>query len=314
MIKISLNTVDPKSVDTLYQSLDNTFSFYEHQYGRDSKESALSDRFTNLLRNAYMKTGKKIAILVDEYDAPLLDTIDKEDLNQAYRETLKSIFSVLKSSDEYIHFAFITGVSRFSHTSLFSGANNLEDISFRDDYAAICGITEDELHENLMPGIHHFAKKMDTSAQTILEMLKENYDGYHFSGRCPDIYNPFSLLQALKTKEIDNYWFKSGTPTYLLKVLKRNNFYLPQLDCIESVMSELSANDSFMSNPIALLFEAGYITIKSYDSDIEMFTLGLPNKEVATSFTEALLPIYSDMSQLDCRDSFIKMRKAILRG
>lgn len=261
-----------------------------------------------------MKTGKKIAILVDEYDAPLLDTIDKEDLNQAYRETLKSIFSVLKSSDEYIHFAFITGVSRFSHTSLFSGANNLEDISFRDDYAAICGITEDELHENLMPGIHHFAKKMDTSAQTILEMLKENYDGYHFSGRCPDIYNPFSLLQALKTKEIDNYWFKSGTPTYLLKVLKRNNFYLPQLDCIESVMSELSANDSFMSNPIALLFEAGYITIKSYDSDIEMFTLGLPNKEVATSFTEALLPIYSDMSQLDCRDSFIKMRKAILRG
>lgn len=238
-----------------------------------------------------------MAILVDEYDTPLLNTIGDEALNKSYRDTLRAVFSVLKNADEYIHFAFITGVSRFSHTSLFSGANNLEDISLDDRYAAICGITEEELRGHFMPGIHEFATSQSKSDEDMLAMLKDNYDGYHFSPKCPDIYNPFSLLNALDKRKIDNYWFASGTPSVLLRSLKRDNFYLPNLDCIETMENNLSARESYMLNPITLMYEAGYLTIKDYDDETSIFTLGLPNDEVSTSFSEALLPIYSDMDK-----------------
>lgn len=314
VISLSLNTVDANSENALMQYFDDIFTTYEKIYGKIPEIKSLSKRFELILKNAYEKSGQKVAVLIDEYDAPILNTLEDEHLNKSFRETLKSILSVLKNGDEYIHFAFITGVSRFSHTSLFSGANNLNDISLRDDYASICGITEDELTTLLAAGIHDFAKKMEVSDEKMVAILKENYDGYHFSKRCRDIYNPFSILNALDAKEIANYWFNSGTSSFLLKMLKRDNFYLPDLDCTESLESDLSAKESYLQNPTALLYEAGYITIKEYDEEIESYILGLPNKEVATSFSEALLPIYSDNDVKDCRDSFVKMRKAILKG
>ena len=233
-------------------------------------------------------------------DSPLLDTLEPEcyELNTYFRKTLKSLFTVLKASDEHIGFVFVTGISRFSHTSLFSGANNLEDISLFNDYASICGITEQELIANFKNGINDFAKEEDTDFDEIFTELKENYDGYHFSKKGPDIYNPYSIIRALKSREIDNFWFKSGTPSFLINVLKRDDFYLPSLDCIEVFVQDLSGKESYLQNPIALLFESGYVTIKEYSRDKQSFLLGLPNIEVATSFTRAIIPIYSGLGYL----------------
>ncbi len=314
VIKLSFAAIDTGVENALNMMLDNSFAIYEKIYGRESGIYAPAQRFFNLIRNACLKTGEKVAVLVDEYDVPLLNTLDDEKLNNSYRQTLKSVFTVLKDADEYIHFAFVTGISRFSHTSLFSGANNLKDISLWNDYAAICGITEEELKNRFSPGIDSFAREIGVSHTEMLSLLKKNYDGYHFSKKCPDIYNPYSLLTALDAKAINNYWFNSGTSGSLLTMLKRDNFFLPNLDCTESIESDLSSKESYLQNPIALLYEAGYITIKHYDEELDSYILGLPNKEVAMSFSEALLPIYSDMEVMDCRDSFVKMRKAILKG
>ncbi|MCM1489324.1 MAG: ATP-binding protein [Muribaculum sp.] len=183
-----------------------------------------------------------------------------------------------------------------------------------NEYAAICGITEDELKSVFYPGIAELAESKKVSPEEMLATLKENYDGYHFCKNSPDIYNPFSILSALDAKEITNYWFRSGTASFLLKLLKRDNFFLPELDCTESLESDLSAKESYLQNPIALLYEAGFMTIKKYDEELDLYTLGLPNKEVATSFSEALMPIYSSLDLMDCRNSFIKMRKAVMKG
>lgn len=314
VIKLSFASIDPGEENALVRLLDNSLEIYEKIYGKESAIDTVAQRFSNLIRNACVKTGRKVVVLVDEYDAPLLDTIENEALNESYRQTLKSVFTVLKDADEYIHFAFVTGISRFSHTSLFSGANNLNDISFRDEYAAICGITEDELKANFAEGIRDFAESKNLDFNNLLAILKENYDGYHFSAESEDIYNPFSLLNALDANHIGNYWFESGTPGSFLKALKRDNFFLPELDCIETVASGLSGRESYMMNPVALLYEAGYVTIKKYDEESGIYTLGLPNKEVAISFSEALIPIYSALDMMDCRNSFIKMRKAVTNG
>lgn len=312
VIKLSLNSVDPKTEDSLVEYLDDTFSSYEKQYGKEEDLKTLAARFENILKKAFETKGRKVAVLIDEYDAPLLSTLEKDTLNESYRETLKSVFSVLKPCDQYIHFAFVTGVSRFSHTSLFSGTNHLEDISLFDDYAGICGITEAELRKDLLPGVGEFAAALSMTEEETLTRLKENYDGYHFSPVSPDIYNPFSLLLALKNRKISNYWFESGTPDYLLKALRRDDFYLPDIDCLETVESGLSATESYLGNPVALLYETGYVTIKEYAEEAMVYTLGLPNKEVSISFAEALLPLYSSRGSEYCKNSFAKMRKAVM--
>lgn len=314
VIKISLNTVDVSLENALYKTFDNILNHYEELYGIVTKTEAPAERFMNLIRTASIKSGQKVAVLIDEYDSPLLNTLEDETLNNSYRDTLRAFFSVLKNADEYIHFAIVSGVSRFSHTSLFSGANNLKDISLLPEFSAICGITEDELKSTLMPGVHDFAESMGVSDQEMLALLKKNYDGYHFSEVSPDIYNPFSLLNALQSKRIDNYWFESGTPASFLKALKRDNFYLPNLECIETTSSGLSGRESFLRNPVTLLYEAGYLTIKDYDDELRTYILSLPNEEVSTSFSEALLPIYSSLGNNDCIDSFNRIRRAVIKG
>lgn len=315
VIKFSFNTVRATENENLDKYIDTTLSMYEERYGI-SNRGDYSDRFATILRIFHEKTGQKVAILVDEYDSPLLDTLEPEfcELNTYFRKTLKSLFTVLKASDEHIAFVFVTGISRFSHTSLFSGANNLEDISLLNDYAAICGITEQELLVNFRNGINDFAKEEETGFDEIFTELKENYDGYHFSKKSPDIYNPYSIIRALKSREFDNYWFKSGTPSFLINVLKRDDFYLPSLDCIEVFVQDLSGKESYLQNPIALLFESGYVTIKKYSRDKQSFLLGLPNIEVATSFTRATIPIYSGLGIEKTNSIFIKLRNSLIDG
>lgn len=314
VIKLSLNTIDPRSEDTLTNYLGSIFREYENIYNIPDNDDEISRRFEVIINTAFKQTGRKVAILIDEYDAPLLNTLENDTLNNSYRNTLRSVFSVLKNADACIEFAFITGVSRFSHTSLFSGANNLKDISLENKYAAICGITEEELKTNLMPGIHDFAESIGVSDEEMFTMLKDHYDGYHFCKKSPDIYNPFSLMNSLQSQELNNYWFQSGTPSYLISALKRDDFFLPNLDCLETIEGDLSAGESYIQNPVALLYETGYVTIRKYDEEIESYILALPNKEVATSFSRALLPIYSGLDSSACRESFNMIRKAALKG
>lgn len=314
VLMFSFNTIETSTIDSLNMFLNTVFSRYERIYGKDQDALGLPQRFESLLLNAYDKTGKKVVVLVDEYDAPLLDTLEHPELNERYRQILKPIFSVLKSFDRYIEFAFVTGVSRFSHTSLFSGANNLKDITLEDKFAGICGITEEELKGHLPDSIREFAKKQKVSEEDAFLQLKANYDGYHFSEDSPDIYNPYSLLNALDSRKINDFWFKSGTPSYLIGVMKRDNFFLPDLDCIETLSSGLSVKESYLNNPVALLFETGYLTIKSFDDEMNLYTLGLPNKEVAESFSKALMPIYSGYMERECEDLLVKMRRAVVEG
>lgn len=314
VFKFSLNALDSESDQSFNEYFSDCLVLYEMEYGRNPEVTSLSQRLVYLLKTAYEKTGQKPVLLFDEYDAPLLSTLGDEKLNESYRRTLKSILSVLKMSDELISFAFITGVSRFSHTSLFSGANHLEDISFNDEFAAICGITEDELTECFHRSIHDFAKKKTSTDEEGLKSLKENFDGYHFTPDCPDIYNPLSLFKALKYKRIEDFWFQTGTPSYLIEILKRDDFFLPKLDCIESSQNNLSVKESYLNNPIALLFETGYLTIKEYDEEKNIYTLGFPNKEVAVSFSSALMPLYSGLKEYECNDMLDRMRSAVVDG
>lgn len=314
VFRFVLNGIDPKSDDSLRVLLEPMFARLEAEYGSHPSEEGFAQRFEGLLERAYIKTGRKVAVLVDEYDAPLLDSLEMTELNDSYRATLKSIFTVLKRGDRFIHFAFLTGVSRFSHTSLFSGANNVPDRSLDDKFAALCGITQEELETALCPGITAFAVKNGLPYEKALETLKENYDGYHFTEHSPDIYNPYSILRTLQQGKVDDFWFQTGTPSYLLNMLKRDNFFLPDLDCIQAFSNELSATESFANNPITLLFESGYLTIKGYDPDSTLYDLGIPNKEVAKSLAGALLPIYSDVSEETIRSWVKKMTIAITRG
>ena len=291
VFKLSLNSIIPNSEDAIDNVLSSIFMSYEKVFGKLDGITDLSQRLRNLIVNAHEQTGRKVVVLVDEYDSPLLSTLDRPELNEYYRQTLRGVFSVLKSADAHIHLAFITGVSRFSQTSLFSGANNLSDISFDSRYAGVCGITEEELKSRLWTGICDLAEKLRITEEEAFARLKESYDGYHFCEESPDIYNPFSLLSALDARKIRDYWFQSGTPSYLLRVLNRDNFFLPDLDRIEAVESALSPKESYLNNPVALLFETGYITIQSYDDERDVYTLGLPNKEVAESFSKALKDI-----------------------
>ncbi|MDE5812907.1 MAG: AAA family ATPase [Muribaculaceae bacterium] len=314
VIMLSLGSFNPKSEDSIDDLLSSIFMRYEMVYGSLPGIKDIPQRFENLIINAHKKTGQPVVVLVDEYDDPLLSTLDRPDLNSYYRQTLKGVFSVLKSADSHIHFAFVTGISRFSQTSLFSGANHLSDISFEEEYAGICGLTEEEIRENLSDSIAEFAKKENVSAKEAFGILKENYDGYHFCQESPDIYNPFSLLNALKYKRVSDFWFKSGTPSYLIRMMKRDDFEIPDLDCIETMESGLSVKESYLNNPVALLFEAGYLTIKKYDYEKKLYTLTLPNMEVAEGFSKALMPIYSGCSERECEDLLREMRNAIIDG
>ena len=311
---LSLNSFNPKSEESIDDLLSSIFMRYEEIYGCMPGIKDLPQRFENLIINAYRKTGQTVVILVDEYDDPLLSTFDRPTLNAYYRQTLKGVFSVLKSADRYIHFAFVTGVSRFSQTSLFSGANHFTDISLEDEYAGICGITEEELKDILPDAISLFATKERVTEDEVFGLLKENYDVYHFCQESPDIYNPFSLLSCLKYRRISDYWFKTGTPSYLIRMMKTDGFVLPDLDHIETMESGLSVKESYLNNPVALLFEGGYLSIKGYDYEKKLYTLGLPNKEVAEGFSKALLPIYSGYSDSMCEDLLTDMRNATIDG
>lgn len=286
---VNANLSSPAGLNAI---LDQQIEYWEREYGIDTRTKELPQRFYAVIKKAVEQMNRKAVVLVDEYDKALVSTLGKEELHKQFRAILKPIYGTLKAADQYIRFALITGVSRFSRLSIFSDINNLSDISLDSRYDAICGITEGEMTHECRHGIENIATERGNSFDETVAVLKKNYDGYHFTANCPDLYNPFSLFSAFEKHEIGNYWFATGTPTFLIEALRDSDTYLPDLLHSEADTTELADIDSYQDSPISILFQTGYLTIKGFDKDFNTYHLGLPNREVSEGFFKDLLPTY----------------------
>ena len=268
---------------------------HEQLYSVTQRSNDPDDRLVDLVTTLYQKTGKRVIILVDEYDKPLLETIENEELNQANRAMLRAFYEVIKQCDGAIHFALLTGITKFSKTTLFSSVNNLNDISLLDEFAGVCGFTEQELEQHLTPEIEALATAQKSSVEKTLETLKKKYDGYCFASSGEHVYNPFSLLNVLAKKNYGYYWFETATPTYLVNYIKRKQEFIPEFD--KDLSIGVNAVQDFRYNDddaiVPLLFQSGYLTIKKYLTSANLLQLGYPNEEVRFGFLEELIPHYS---------------------
>lgn len=253
-------------------------------------------RLSEIIYETGRKTGKKVVILIDEYDAPLSSTVGNPELQENYREQLHGFYSVLKNSEAHIHFCILTGVTRYGKVSVFSGLNNLNDITFDDEFAGLCGVTEEELHVFYDSGIKALATRFNTSSEDIYQRLKEEYDGYHFSRSLLDVYNPYCLNYVFTKGEFSDYWCRSGVPTVLSKSLMQNDFDVEKLNGKKVLESELADLSMFNTNPVPLFYQTGYLTIKAYEQRRQRYTLGYPNREVETAIMRNILKVYTHAS------------------
>ncbi len=280
------------NLEGLNSTIDYQLLKLEQRFGVVRAGLSLSDRFKELISRAYEQTGQKVVILVDEYDKPLLETIGNTELQNEYRKILKSFYGVEKTMDSYIRFAFFTGVTKFSKVSIFSDLNNLSDISLDYRYGTICGISEQEIRENFDNEVAELAVENSMTKDECYAMLKSSYDGYHFSAESAGMYNPFSLLKTLDCKRFGDYWFATGTPTFLVVVLQHTDYPLDRLTTEEVDVRTMDSVDMMYSNPIPLLFQSGYLTIKDFDKEFQSYRLGFPNEEVERGFAQFLATYY----------------------
>ena len=272
-------------------------------------------RLINLIQAAYEKTGKQVVVLIDEYDAPLLDVAHETESLDALRNVMRNFYSPLKGCERMLRFVFLTGITKFSQLSIFSELNNISNISMDDDYAGICGITKEELLSQMKEDIDILADKLCLSHEQTVAKLKENYDGYHFAWPSSDIFNPYSLLTCFAKQKLDSYWFGSGTPTYLLNMMRKFGFTPINLgEPIEVGKDDFDAATETMTTIMPLLYQSGYVTIKGYDPETELYTLGLPNKEVRIGLFRSLLPHYLATSTAMGNTTIAKMSVMIKRG
>ena len=298
VLYLDFNTGQYDTIESLESRLQLFLSSFETQYGIPASKGDFAQQFEESIKQIYAKTHKQIVLLVDEYDKPLLQTMGiNETLNDEYRNMLKVFYSVIKSCDQYIRFAFLTGVTKFSKISIFSDLNNLRDISLEEDYAGICGITQTELEERFQPEIQLLAQRQQTDYEHTLVALKQWYDGYRFYPMSEGLYNPYSVLSAFAKREIKSYWFSTGTPTFLVNYLKEAHYYIPDLDGnVKLNESGLETYRAVAQDTLPILFQAGYLTIKGYIKEARMYRLGFPNNEVRYGFLENLLPAYSGLA------------------
>ena len=296
VLHIDLNTEKYSTKETLEYKLDLSLKQFEAKYGRNPDEYSLATRFEGIIRRAAEKTGHNTVILIDEYDKPMLQAIGNPELQTEYRNTLKAFYGALKSCDGYIQFAMLTGVTKFGKVSVFSDLNNLMDISMINRFSEICGITEEELHRYFDDDIHTLAEKLGAGYEETCARLKLNYDGYHFSFKSPGMYNPFSLLNTFANMQIDNYWFATGTPTYLVELMKLHNYNVEEIEDIVTSGPVLDSIDAASTDPVPVIYQSGYLTIKGYNEEFENYTLGFPNREVEQGFFRFLLPNYASVS------------------
>ncbi|MDD7190780.1 MAG: ATP-binding protein [Prevotella sp.] len=264
----------------------------EKKWGIDNPKVGSNNRLIDLINTAYEKSGKQVVVLIDEYDAPMLDVAHEKEQLDALRNTMRNFYSPLKYSEAKLRFVFLTGITKFSQLSIFSELNNITNISMNDEYAGICGITKEEMLAQMSEDIDELAKSQELTREETIAELKENYDGYHFSAKSPDVFNPFSLLNCFATKEFGAYWFSSGTPTYLINMMRKFNVAPANLGKMYAKASSFDAPTDNMTAITPLLYQSGYLTIKGYDKFSKLYTLDLPNKEIKVGLFESLLPNY----------------------
>ena len=264
----------------------------ERRFGITSDSKDPNVRLKNLIASAYEKTGKKVVILIDEYDAPLLDVVHEDTQLPMLRNVMHNFYSPLKDCDPYLQFVFLTGITKFSQLSIFSELNNLKNISMRPDYAGVCGITKEEMLTQMSDYIDDFAEAQEITREEAIEGLKQQYDGYHFTWPSPDVFNPFSLLNAFQDHDYTNYWFGSGTPTYLIEMLRKFNVVPSKIGGSSVLASAFDAPTENMKDITPLLYQSGYITIKDYNKTTKLYTLDIPNTEIRVGLMDSLLPNY----------------------
>lgn len=315
VIHIDLGPKNYRSEDAIYERLDEVLEEYESQYEiivSDNKKN-VEGRLSKLIKKASQLTGKQVVVLVDEYEKPVVDVLDNAELMKINRDILRGFYSVLKSSDEFLKLVFLTGITKFGQMNVFSGLNNITDISLDFRFGAICGVTEVEMMDTFTQGIEDFAKRNKTDFDGAVSLLKENYDGYHFNEECPDIYNPYSLVKALYSQKIGSYWSQSGTPALLANILLSKNYNIENLQGIRVSERRISRIDNQFEDPVALLYHTGYLTIKGYDEITEEFILDYPNREVEHAFLEYLLPSFCN-KDVDSESLINEIKTFIIKG
>ena len=293
VLHFDMSTAKHMDKETLEQELNGKLSDYEEIYGKSKTgKTKLNQRLESLIVNAYAQTGSKVVVIIDEYDAPLLDVVHEDEQLPQLRQVMRNFYSPLKACDPYLRFVFLTGITKFSQMSIFSELNNLTNISMDAEYAGICGITEEELTGQLSDYVDSIADNQGKTHDEVLQQLKKNYDGYHFSWPSPDIFNPFSLLTAFAKRKIGSYWFASGTPTYLIEMMRKFGVAPSQIGPTEAMASAFDAPTERMTSLIPLLYQSGYLTIKDYYEEDNIYVLDIPNKEIRIGLMESLLPSY----------------------
>ena len=287
-------------VDGLNRYLHYLLRNNEERLGVSACETEdVNVRLSSLIMDIYRQTGKKVVVLIDEYDAPLLDVVHEEENLPALRNVMRNFYSPLKACDPYLRYVFLTGITKFSQLSIFSELNNIKNISMLPEYGAVCGITQEEMETQMAPDIALFAGKLGTSEEKALEALKENYDGYHFTWPSADVYNPFSLLNAFSDGMLESYWFGSGTPTYLIEMLRKYHVMPQQIGGRKALAASFDAPTERMTDITPLLYQSGYVTIKGYSAPSRLYTLDIPNREVRVGLMESLLPNYLHEHTID---------------
>ena len=312
ILHLDLNARKYDTPQSLLDELNKHLEFWEQKYHSPYGDRAPEERFYHIVRSAYEQTGQRVVVLVDEYDKPMLQAIGNKALQDEFRNTLKPFYGVLKTMDGCIKFAMLTGVTKFGKVSVFSDLNNLKDISMDKRYVSLCGMTEQEIHRDFEEDLMELAETQGMTYEEVCNKLKEWYDGYHFAPNTEGIYNPFSLLNTFDSMTFGNYWFETGTPTYLVELLKRSNYDLETMSravTSADVLNSIYGDDE----PLPVIFQSGYLTIKDYDEEFGDYTLGYPNKEVEEGFVKFLLPYYASVQKVR-EDSEIKNLVREVRG
>jgi len=316
VIHLDLSTAKNKpSSEELQRKLSLLLEPIEETFGSKESEKTPGEKFQGLIRRAYQKTGKQVAVIIDEYDAPLLDVLHEESLLPEFRRVMQEFYQPLKASEAMIRFCFITGITKFSQLSIFSTINNLTNVSMDAKYAAICGITEEEFATQMAPDIAMLAEAYECTPEEMHAKLKRQYDGYRFSEKSPDVYNPFSLLKCFLQQKVANYWFDSGTPTFLIRQMQHFRTDITTLERIEASATAFDRPPEAMNTALPLLYQTGHLTIKDYDRESNSYILAIPNNEVRTGFIDGLTPTYIGLDGSYVQDGFaLKFWRALKKN
>ena len=315
VLHLDLNAKKYETADDLIAILNQHLEQWELIYGNEKKYRTSEERFAYIIQRAYEKTGKGVVVLIDEYDKPIFSNILDEKLSGEYRKTLKAFYGVLKSADRYLRFVFLTGVTKFAQVSVFSDLNQLVDISVKPDYASLCGITKNELLQVFTPELKVLADKQNMTFDEVVKKMAQQYNGYHFAPNADGMFNPFSVLNSLKFNDFESYWFQTGTPNYLVDLLKESDYDLRLLlEGIELKQSAFMEYRVDVKNPLPMIYQSGYLTIKGYDKQFGLYTLGFPNDEVRYGFLEFLTPYYTAVSNDETDFHIVKFYQELKTG